>query len=165
VWSFVSDLLKDPERIRAGMDALIEQERAHGPGDLAKEAAMWAQKVEECTRQRSAYQDQQAAGLMTLEELGSKLKELDEARGLAQAELDALALREQRMEDLEADRDTLVRDVADMMPEALDGLSGEERRRLYGMLRIEVTPIPEGFRVSGALSDTFRSFGPRGRRR
>jgi site-specific DNA recombinase len=165
MWSFVSDLLKDPERIRAGMDALIEQERAHGPGDLAKEAAMWAQKVEECTRLRSAYQDQQAAGLMTLGELGSKLKELDETRGLAQAELDALALREQRMEDLEADRDTLLRDMADMLPEALDSLSGEERHRLYGMLRIEVTPIPEGFRVSGALSDTFRSFGPRGRRR
>ncbi len=26
IWSFVSDLLKDPERIRAGMEALIEQE-------------------------------------------------------------------------------------------------------------------------------------------
>ncbi len=72
---------------------------------------------------------------------------------------------EKRMEDLEADRDTLLRDMADMLPEALDGLSGEERHRLYGMLRMEVTPIPEGFRVSGALSDTFRSFGPTGRRR
>jgi site-specific DNA recombinase len=165
MWSFVSDLLKNPERIRAGMEALIEQELAHGPGDLAKEAAMWAQKVEECIQLRSAYQDQQAAGLMTLGELGSKLKELDETRELAQAELDALALREQRVEDLEADRDTLLRDMADMVPEALDSLSGEERHRVYWMLRMEVTPIPEGFRVSGALSDTFRSFGPKGRRR
>jgi site-specific DNA recombinase len=165
MWSFVSNLLKDPERIRAGMEALINQERAAGPRDLAKEAAMWAQKVEECTRLRSAYQDQQAAGLMTLGELGAKLKELDETRELAQAELDALALREQRVEDLEADRDTLVRDMAEMVPESLDSLSGEERHRVYWMLRIEVTPIPEGFRVSGALSDTFRSFGPRGRRR
>jgi site-specific DNA recombinase len=75
IWSFVSDLLKDPERIRVGMNALIEQERAVGSRDLAKEAATWAEKIEECSRLRSAYQDQQAVGLMTLEELGSKLKD------------------------------------------------------------------------------------------
>ena len=155
IWSFVSDLLKNPERIRAGMNALIEQERSHGPRDLAKEVATWAQKLEECARLRNAYQDQQAAGLMTLEELGSKLKELDEARELAQAELDALALREQRVEDLESDRDTLVKDMTEMVPEGLDGLSGEERHRVYRMLRIEVTPIPEVFRVSGALDEPF----------
>jgi hypothetical protein len=100
---------------------------------------------------------------MTLGELGAKLNERDETRELALAQLDALALREQRVEDLEADRDTLLRDMADMVPEGLDGLSGEERHRVYGMLRIEVTPIPEGFRVSGALSETFRSLGPTGR--
>jgi hypothetical protein len=102
---------------------------------------------------------------MTLGELGAKLNEWDETRELAQAQLDALALREQRVEDLEADRDTLLRDMADMVPESLDGHSGEERHRVYGMLRIEVTPIPEGFQVSGALSDTFRSLGPMGTRR
>ncbi|CAA9447775.1 MAG: hypothetical protein AVDCRST_MAG01-01-4267 [uncultured Rubrobacteraceae bacterium] len=40
---------------------------------LAKEAAGWAEKLHECDLLRSAYQDQQAAGLMTLGELGSKL--------------------------------------------------------------------------------------------
>jgi hypothetical protein len=155
IWSFISDLLKDPKRIRAGMNALIEQERADAPRDVAKEAATWAEKIEECARLRNAYQDQQAAGLMTLEELGSKLKELDETRDLAQAELDALALRKQRVEDLETDRDTLVKVMADMVPEGLYGLSGEERHRAYRMLRIEVTPIPEGFRVSGALDESF----------
>jgi hypothetical protein len=80
---------------------------------------------------------------------------LDESRELAQAELDALALREQRVEDLEADRDALLRDMAEMVPEALHALSGEERHRVYRMLRIEVTPIPEGFRVSGALDEPF----------
>ncbi len=32
----------------------------------------------EYTRLRSAYQDQQASGLMTLQELGAKLEELEE---------------------------------------------------------------------------------------
>ena len=92
---------------------------------------------------------------MTLKELGSKLKELDETRELAQAELDALALREQRVEELEADRDALVKDMAEMVPEGLDRLSGEDRHRVYRMLRIQITPIPEGFRVSGALEEPF----------
>ncbi len=155
MWSFVSDLLKNPERIRAGMEALIEQERADGPRDLAKEAATWAQKMEECAQLRNAYQDQQAAGLMTMEELGSKLKELDETRELAQAELDALTVREQRVENLEADCDTLVKDMAKMVPEGLDSLSGVERHKVYRMLRIEVTPMPEDFQVSGALDEPF----------
>jgi hypothetical protein len=133
--SFVSDLLRDPERIRAGMQALIEQERANGPRDLAKEAATWAQKIEKCTRLRSAYQDQQATGPMTLEELGSNFLKLDETRELAQAELDALALREQRVEDLEADRDTLVKDIAVMVP----GGPGQSlwRRASQGISNVE----------------------------
>ena len=42
-----------------------------------------------------------------------------------------------------------------MVREGLDSLSGEERLRVYRMLRIEVTPIPEGFQVSGALDEPF----------
>jgi hypothetical protein len=33
VWEFVSSLLQDPQRIRAGMDRLIEQERSTKRGD------------------------------------------------------------------------------------------------------------------------------------
>jgi hypothetical protein len=47
-----------------------------------------------------------------------------------------------------------LRDYAGMLPEALEALSGEERRRLYGMLRLEVAPAPEGLEVRGALSTT-----------
>ncbi len=72
VWEFVSGLLKDPERVRAGMEALIERERAASSRLPAQEAEAWVRKLEECGRLRSAYQDQQAAGLMTLEELGSR---------------------------------------------------------------------------------------------
>ena len=49
--------------------------------------------------------DQQAAGLMTLEELGSKLAKLEEPRRVAEAELRALDAREERVSELEADRD------------------------------------------------------------
>jgi hypothetical protein len=39
-----------------------------------------------------------------------------------------------------------------MLPDALDALSGEERRRLYGMIRLEVATTPDGLEVTGALS-------------
>ncbi len=90
VWEFVSDLLRDPEEIRRGMEILIEQERASRTRDPEHEAEVWAQKIAECDQRRGAYQDQQAAGLMTLEELGCKLRELDNTRRTAERELAAL---------------------------------------------------------------------------
>ena len=41
VWEFVSSLLKDPERLRVGLDAMIEQERNGMRGDLDGEARAW----------------------------------------------------------------------------------------------------------------------------
>ncbi|MBA2510421.1 MAG: recombinase zinc beta ribbon domain-containing protein [Rubrobacteraceae bacterium] len=152
VWGFVFDLLKDPERVRAGMEALIDRERETGIRRPAEEAAGWAEKLDECDRLRGAYQDQQAAGLMTLGELGSKLESLEETRRLARAELAALQARVARTEELERDRDALLESWANALPEALDGLTGQERNKVYKMLRLEVTPTAEGFGVTGALA-------------
>jgi len=157
VWHFVSELLKDPEKVRIGMNRLIEQELSEISGDPQHEAKTWAEKVAECDRSRSAYQDQQAAGLMTLDELGRKLGELDSTLKLARAELERLQRRRERVEELERDRDAIIESYAGMLPDALDALSGEERRRLYGMLRLEVAPMPDGLEVTGALSTS----GPR----
>ena len=41
---------------------------------------------------------------------------------------------------------------AEVVPEALDGLAGEERMRLYEMPRLEVRPNPEGVRDQRDLS-------------
>ena len=151
VWGFVSGLLKGPERIRAGMNALIDRERKYGPTDTGQEAEAWVEKIAECERLRGAYQDQQAAGLMTLGELASKLEGLEETRKVAQAELAALGTREKTVSQLERDRDALLESWSAMVPEALESLAGEERNKVYRMLRLEVTPTPGGFEVTGAL--------------
>jgi hypothetical protein len=152
VWRFVSDLLKDPDRIRAGIEKLVESERNGGSVDTGRDALYWAGKVAECSHLRSAYQDQQAARLMTLEELGSKLKELEQTRKVA--EIAALSAREERARQLDADRDSLVASYAATVPEALDSLAGEERSRVYRMLNLEVKPGAEGYEVSGALCNS-----------
>jgi site-specific DNA recombinase len=153
IWSFVSGLLKDPERIRLGMEKLIEQERRSpgGRGDPDQEAKVWAGQIAECSRLRTAYQDQQAAGLMTLEELGERLRELEDTSRIAEAELEVLDVRKEREEELEADRDALLEYMAASVPEGLDEITGEERNTIYRMLRLETTPTPEGYEVKGAF--------------
>jgi hypothetical protein len=149
---FVSRLLKDPDTIRRGMERLIEQERAAANrGDPEGTAKAWADKVAECVRLRAAYQDQQAAGLMTLEELGEKLSELDQIRRHAERELSALEDHRGRVEQLEEDRDALIEAMSETVPDALDELTSDERNKVYRMLRLEVTPAAEGFSITGAL--------------
>jgi site-specific DNA recombinase len=152
IWDFISRLLQDPERIRLGMEHLIDEERAAANrGDPESTAKAWADKAAECVRLRAAYQDQQAAGLMTLEELGKKLAELDGIRRHAEKELSTLRDHQERVEKFEEDRDALLEVMAESVPDGLNNLTGEERNKVYRMLRLEVTPTPEGYSVAGVL--------------
>jgi hypothetical protein len=91
-------------------------------------------------------------GLLRPDELRMKLAELAETRETAQRELEALRDRRHRVEELEADRDALLEAMATMAPEALDSLTGEERNKVYRMLRLEVSPTPEGgYSIEGAF--------------
>jgi len=156
VWEFISGVLKDPEKIRAGLEALIERELAAPGADSSSEIAEWEEKLAENARLRRAYQDQQATGLMTLDELRSRLEELDEARATAESEIEALRSYRRRAEEMENNREAVLASLAEMVPEALDDLSGEGRNRLYRMLRLTVTPVADGFEASGV----FCSVGP-----
>ena len=96
---------------------------------------------------------------MSLEELGSKLRDLDNTRMIAERELAALNDHSRRVQDLEEDRDALLESTAEMVPEALDSLTGEERSRVYRMLRLEVMPSAEGYDVSGAFCSSLTPSG------
>jgi site-specific DNA recombinase len=154
VWDFVSRLLKNPERIRRGMEALIRREREGTHEYPTEKAEVWEAKLAENARLRRAYQDQQATGLMTLEELASRLEELEDARKAAEAEIAALQRSQKRTEELKEDREAVLASLTDLVPQALDSLTGEERNRLYRMLRMEITPTPEGFNATGVFCST-----------
>jgi site-specific DNA recombinase len=47
MWEFVFEVMKDPERIRIGMDARIEQKRAAMRGDPERETKTWLERLSE----------------------------------------------------------------------------------------------------------------------
>jgi len=154
VWDLISGLLKDPERLRVGLDEMIEAERAGMRGDPEAEALAWLDKIAVLDSKRSRYQDMAAEGHITFAELGAKLQELEGQRTRAEEELDNLQLRRARLEDLERDRETLLKEYAGLVPEELDELTGEDRHQAYRMLRLQVFVFPNGdLEVRGVLRE------------
>ena len=161
VWEFVRGLLLDPERIRAGMERMIAMERETSKGSPEKEARMWSDKLDDAGRKRSRYQEMAAEGLITFSELRERLAELEDTCEVVRGELDALAGRVERAEQLERDKEALLEQTAGVSPEDLDALSGNERNEIYRMLRLEITPSGEGFAITGVFrTDGLLSRGP-----
>ena len=138
----------------------MEEERRAARGNPNREAEAWAKKLLEVERRRSAYQDQQAEGLITLDELRTKLAALEEARSVARRELDALKERRERIEHLEQDANALLEHYASMVPEALDDLTSEERHRAYKLVRLNVVMYADGLvEVAGAFAGLLDTSG------
>ena len=138
VWDFVRGLLKDPERVRAGLDRLIEEERANVSRDPGRDAEYWSKRMAEAEMERRGYHRLAAKGHMSDEELTAALSDLDEAREAAERELETARSRGEALRRLEHDRDALLQSYAGSVGGALDDLSPEERHRVYKLLRLEV---------------------------
>jgi hypothetical protein len=158
VWNLVSGLLKDPERLKSGLEEMIEQERTGLRGDPNQEAKSWLERLAEVDQERRGYLRLAAKGRLTDEDLDEALAELEDIRETAEKELRALSTRREFLENLERDREALLESYASMTPAALDALSPEERHQVYKMLRLTVEISPDGsLDVSGVLGDGFVS--------
>jgi site-specific DNA recombinase len=150
IWDTVSGILKDPERLHAGLDYMIEQERFGGHGDPAAETKRWLEEISEVGRKRARYQEMAAEGLIEFEELRARLAALEDTRKTAERELRTLEARTEHLVQLERDRDSLLENYADLLPEAIDALGSEERHRAYRMIGMEAHLAPDGsLEVSG----------------
>ncbi len=134
VWTLVSGLLKDPERLRTDLDKMIELERNSMRGDPQREQKAWLDKLAEIDRKRTRYQEMAADGLISFNELRARLAELDDTRRIVERELGALRDYEERVAKLEVERDTLLDSLMNVAPDALDSLTVEERYRVYKIL-------------------------------
>jgi site-specific DNA recombinase len=150
VWDVVSRILKDPERLRAGLDYMIEQERCGVHGDPATEIERWLEEISEVGRKRTRYQVIAAEGLIDFEELRAQLAALEDTRQTAERELQALRHRTEHLAQLERDRDSLLEHYAGLLPEAIDALEPDERQHVYRMIRLEAHVAPDGsLEISG----------------
>jgi len=150
VWGVISRLLKEPERLRAGLDAMIEQQRAAAHGDPEAQTKIWLDKLAEVNRKRARYQQMAAEDLISFEELRARIAELEETRKTAEHELRSLQYRREQIRQLEVDKETLLGHYAGLVPEALDGLDATERHQAYKMLRVEAAVSTDGsLEVSG----------------
>jgi Recombinase zinc beta ribbon domain len=149
MWAFVSKVMKDPERILVGIDALIERKRTELRGNPDREAASWLERLAEVDQERRGYLKLAAKGRMSEEELDDALAELEETRRTAERELAALGNRRDEIEQLERDRDTIKASWAAAVPENLDRLTPQERNTLYLKLRLEMRPTEDGYEVTG----------------
>lgn len=154
VWEFVSDLLLDPDRLAAGLEAMIDEERDALRGDPEHEVKVWLDKIAETDAKRARYQEMAAEGLITFEELRSRLADLEETRTVAERSLSDLNQRRERIESLEQDKSSLLESYATMVPEALAHLSGADRHHIYQMLRLKVYIGLDGdAEIQGAIGD------------
>ena len=156
VWNLISSLLKDPRRLEAGLEEMIEQERVGLRGDPEQEAKTWLEKLSEVDQERRGYLRFAAKGVLTDEELDEALAELEETRETAERELRTITARRETLEKLERDKEALLEHYASMTPAALDALEPEERHQVYKMLRLTVEVCADGsLEVSGVLGNSF----------
>ena len=80
---------------------------------------------------------------MTDEELTAALSELDEVRETAERQLESAWAREEALDRLKRDKDTLMESYAGIVREALEDLAPEKRHRIYKLLRLGVLFRPD----------------------
>ena len=144
VWGFVSDLLKEPERLRAGLEKMIERKREAMRGDPDQEAKAWTDKLSEVNRKRARFQDMAAEGLIDFEELRARLAALEETREASRRELEALEGHREELAKIERDRGALMERYAGTESEDLDALTPEERHHVYKLLKLRIDLHPDG---------------------
>jgi hypothetical protein len=136
--AYVQDLVSDPTKLRAQLDAIERETAALQNPDAG--AVAWMKTIEDCRSKRAAYQDQQAAGFMTLDELGEKLRRLNETKTTAERELTNLHDGQRSVDELIAAKKVMLEAYEqDIYYDGIAHFSPEMRRELYENLRLKVT--------------------------
>ena len=144
VWEVVRGILLDPEQLRFDLDRAIELERQGVRGNPEAQAKHWLEKISEVDEERRGFLRLSAKGRITDAELDEELDALNETRKVAEEELEALRDYQERVEQLERNRDEVLDYYAAMAPEKLDALTSEERRQLYQILKLKVMVSKNG---------------------
>jgi DNA repair ATPase RecN len=122
----------------------MELERDVMRGDPEREVRAWFDKLSEVDCKRARFQDMAAEGLISFDELRAKIGNLEEIRETAEHELEVLKGRQERIAELERDKEALLETYTRMAPEKLEALTPEECRQLYKILQLKAVARVDG---------------------
>ena len=152
VWEFASGILKDPARLKRGLDEMLEQEKKLASRRPAEEEENWLRELAELDAREERLLDLYLDNKLGADRYGSRVAEIKRSRKTIQDELARVRDGAAHLEQLERDRDALLNHYAKIVPEGLDALGPEERNRIYRMLGLTVLAHGDGqLEVSWAL--------------
>jgi site-specific DNA recombinase len=141
VWGEISYLLKEPERLRAGVARMLEDERR---GDPEHEIRVWAKRLAEVDAKRSRYQEMAAEDLIDFDELRAKLGALEAERKTAARELEAVRDKAERLASLKLETEALIEAYSSKAHAGLDLYTPQDRFDAYKVLGLKVIAHPDG---------------------
>ena len=150
VWGAVLDVISNCNRLRRQWQKHINRQLRQLRGDPNKETRRLAESLQKLERRRSGYLDQEADGLMSREELRTKLAEVDRQREELRQALHETQDRQQTIKKLEFERDHNLDLVESLQGITYVTASPQDRHRIYKALRLQVEVDEEGqVRLSG----------------
>jgi site-specific DNA recombinase len=141
VWEEVCSWLKNPERLQAGVESYVEQERR---GDPEGEMRLWAKRLAEVDAKRSRFQDMAAEGLIDFDELRSKLDGLEADRKTAAREFEDVRSKAERLASLKLETEALIEAYSSKACAGLDLYTPQDRFDAYKALALRVIAHPDG---------------------
>ena len=144
VWGFVSDVLKDPTRLKRGLDEMVKQEKAlvaRGPGEDSK---TWLKKLAELETQKERFLDLYLENKLDMDRYEKRLAQIEQARQGVQDDLARIESRTAHIVRLEHNRDAVLNYYSQIVPECLDALEPNERKRVHKMLNLTVRARENG---------------------
>ena len=108
MWNFVSSVLKDPERLRSGLDQMLDREKALSSRAPRENEEGWLKKLSELEVQEERLLDLYLEGKLELHRYELRITQLMRSRMTVQEEPEHIRNRTARIERLEQDRDALL---------------------------------------------------------
>jgi site-specific DNA recombinase len=144
VWEFVSDVLKDPTRLKRGLDEMVEREKALISRGPAEEGKTLLKKLAELETQKERLLDLYLENKLDMGRYERRHAQIEQARKTVEDELARIEGRAAHVDLLERDRDALLKHYSQIVPEHLDNLEPDERNRVYKMLDLTVMAHANG---------------------
>jgi site-specific DNA recombinase len=141
VWGFVNEILTNPDRLAQGLEKMLEDERRPSAGE---DETPWLKRIAEISFKQERLLNLHLDGDITTEQFRAKGAELEAVHVAAENQLEAARSRLARLKDLERSKDALISHYASLVPQALSGLSSEEKNQVYKTMHLHVLAQRDG---------------------